>query len=337
MLNRHYSAMNIYPSDFIFQTNRSFSERCTQVFRYQAERSSVYRSFITSFGLNEMSQVQIDEIPLLPIEAFKHKPILIDELKADLIFRSSGTGSMSRSTHHIFDRKIYEKSISEEFYRHFPKDQFSILCYMPGYTDNQYSSLIWMADHLIKSDNSGLSSFLPQKKDHIFDHLERVKKSNKHVILFGAAFGLLDMIDSGLNEFSDTLHVIETGGMKTYRREISRQDLRKKISEGFNIPLQQIHSEYGMCELLSQFYAIGGEWFQVPDWVNVSIRKSENPLEHCEVGEEGKIGVIDLANVHSCSFILTEDRGVMGDDGKFKVLGRWNPENLRGCNFLIDS
>jgi hypothetical protein len=329
--------MELLPHDFIFQSNRSFTERCEKVYRYQAERSTVYRSFVESFGLNEKSDLQIEEIPLLPIEAFKHKALTIDELNADLTFMSSGTGSMSRSTHHILDKEVYKKSISKEFYRHFPADQYSVLCHMPGYSNNLHSSLVWMSNHLIESDGSGLSKFLPHNNEEIENHLERIMKANKIPVLFGAAFGILDLIDSGLNNFPESLEVIETGGMKTFRREISKQELRMRISEGFNIPHQQIHSEYGMCELLSQFYAIGSEWFQSPHWVHVTIRKGENPQEICEAGEEGKIGVIDLANLHSCSFVLTEDRGIMGEDGKFKVLGRWNPENLRGCNFMIDS
>lgn len=329
--------MNILPHDFIFDSNRTFAERCGKVYKYQAEKSAVFRSFIGSFGLDESNQPLIQEIPLLPIEAFKHRPIVVDESNVDLTFKSSGTDSMSRSMHHVMDKRIYEKSIMKEFYRHFPSDEFTVLFYMPGYSDNEQSSLIWMADHLINSDLSGLSRYLPQNIEEIQFHLERIKQLNRKVILFGAAFGILDLIDSGMNWNSDTFHVIETGGMKTYRREITKEVLRKKISDGFHIPHDQVHSEYGMCELLSQFYAIGSEWFQSPDWVHVTVRKSENPQEICEIGEEGKIGVIDLANIHSCSFILTEDRGVMSEDGKFKVLGRWNSENMRGCNFLIDA
>jgi hypothetical protein len=70
--------------------------------------------------------------------------------------------------------------------------------------------------------------------------------------------------------------------------------------------------------------------------MKVSIRNPENPMQEVGKGEEGLIGVIDLANLNSCSFILTGDKGVMNSDGKFQVLGRWNPKNLRGCNFLID-
>lgn len=329
--------MEMLTHDFIFNSDRIFDERCLQVYRYQAAKSAVFREFIESFGLTESSSVEVDEIPLLPIEAFKYKPIIIGKLNTKLRFMSSGTGSMQRSTHFIHDEEIYKKAITKEFYRHFPSSEYSILFYMPGYEKNQYSSLIWMADYLIQCDKSGLSRYFPERKEELEDHLEKIQLKNKKVVLFGAAFGILDLIDSKFITFPDSLEVIETGGMKTYRRELSKNDLRKKISQGFDIPLNQIHSEYGMCELLSQSYAIGNQWFQSPDWVKVTIRKDEDPLVNCAIGEEGKIGIIDLANLHSCSFILTEDRGVLADNGFFQVLGRWNPENLRGCNFLIDS
>jgi len=327
----------MFSYEFIFKADQSFDGRCLQVFRYQAEHSTVFRTFLESFNLNSKSDVDINEIPLLPIEAFKYRPIIIDELNAKLRFMSSGTSSMNRSTHHIFNENIYKEAIRTEFYRHFPMSDYSILFHMPGYENNHNSSLIWMADYLIECDQSGFSRYLPEIEQDIENHIREIEKIGKKVVLFGAAFGILDLIDSREINFPKSLEVIETGGMKTYRREISKQDLREKISNGFDIPLNQIHSEYGMCELLSQCYAVGSEMFQSPHWVDVSIRKDHNPNVICEIGEEGKIGIIDLANLYSCSFILTEDRGLILEDGGFQVLGRWHPENLRGCNFLIDS
>ena len=327
----------MYSHEFIFDSDLPFENRCKQVFSYQAEKSGVFKSFIRSFGLTENSDIEVDNIPLLPIEAFKYKPIIIDELSARLRFKSSGTGNMRRSIHYVHNAEIYKKSISKEFYRHFPQSQYSILFYLPGYAKNKDSSLIWMANYLIQKDASGLSRFISETEGEIVDHLKKIEAEGRKVVLFGAAFGILDLIDSNWLPTPKSLEVIETGGMKTYRREMSKRELRGKISEAFEIPINHIHSEYGMCELLSQSYAIGNEWFKAPHWVRITVRKEDDPGIICEPGEEGKIGIIDLANLHSCSFILTEDRGVMKENGLFQVLGRWNPENPRGCNFLIDS
>lgn len=274
-------------------------------------------------------------IPLFPIRGFKEGNIIIkSEREPELIFKSSGTSDMSRSVHHILSQKIYEKAILEEFQKYFPFDEYIILFHLPGYDQNSYSSLIWMAKYLIKSDPSGDSQFVSiqdlQDPDSLFP------KRDKRILLFGAAFGLMDLIDSNKFIKNENLEILETGGMKTHRREMTKQELRQKLAEGFGVPQNRIHSEYGMCELLSQMYAMGDEWFETPNWVEVSIRDPKNPSRICDVGEEGKIGIIDLANIYSCPFILTDDRGVMDDSGRFKVLGRWNPDDLRGCNFLID-
>src|SRR5699024_3709152 len=130
--------------------------------------------------------------------------------------------------------------------------------------------------------------------------------------------------------------VIETGGMKTHRREVSRRELHQTLAHGFGLDLSRIHSEYGMSELLSQASATGSEWFHTAPWMKVNIRNPENPHEALPSFEEGLIGIIDLANVYSCSFLLTGDRGMMDKNGRFKVMGRWNPKDLRGCNFLIE-
>ncbi len=306
------------------------------MFQYQAEKNPVLNTFFEVFGLRPDSKVNPDEIPLLPIRAFKEMPILCEGLKPELVFKSSGTSGMERSSHQIADPNIYKISIEKEFYRHFPANQYALICHLPGYRQNPDSSLIWMAQHLVNIDPDGLNTFLPDDPDEFYKWKERVQKKGKKILLFGAAFGLLDLAEDQQVEFPETTEILETGGMKTHHREMTKSELRDTLSEGFGIKPGQIHSEYGMCELLSQMYALSGEWFTTPHWVRVTIRNSDNPSKFCNPGEEGKIGIIDLANLHSCSFILTEDRGVMNEKGDFKVLGRWHPENLRGCNFLVD-
>ena len=155
-------------------------------------------------------------------------------------------------------------------------------------------------------------------------------------MLFGAAFGLLDLLEAGPITMPPDAYIMETGGMKTHRREMSRAQLHHRLAGGFGLDKKQVHSEYGMTELMSQAYATGNEWFATPHWMKISIRDPENPMRTLAFGEEGLIGIIDLANIYSCSFLLTGDLGIMKPDETFKVLGRWKHSNLRGCNFLID-
>jgi hypothetical protein len=38
--------------------------------------------------------------------------------------------------------------------------------------------------------------------------------------------------------------------------------------------------------------------------------------------------------MHSCSFIATEDVGEVFEDGSFKVMGRLDNSDMRGCSLL---
>lgn len=320
----------------LFDESRSFLERAVFAFNYQREHNPAYATFASHFISGNKEPRRISEIPLMPIRAFKEMNLIVDGKQPEVIFKSSGTGTMNRSTHPVADLDLYRKSITEGFNKHFNLDRSTILCYTPGYADNPDSSLLWMLNYLTKQDFSGRSRFLPLDEPLTTETIESALDKDHTLILFGAAFGLLDLIEAGSSKLPKSAHIIETGGMKTHRREMSKHELRQRLSDGFGTDLMQIHSEYGMCELLSQMYAIGGETFKTPHWMKASVRNPEDPFDECAPEFEGKIGIIDLANIYSCPFILTDDRGLIDMDGNLSVLGRWQTAELRGCNFLID-
>lgn len=333
----------------IFDGGIDFSDKLERIFKYQFENNPVYRRYCealnpeilkqVSFAKATKTKVQNDKnnFPLLPIRAFKDTSVTTKPAQEpELVFKSSGTSDMKRSKHRVMDASLYEQSLLNGFGQFYDLEKSVIWGYTPGYSDNPHSSLIYMIQTLIKQDESGLSRFLPLDEPLKKQGIEEIRKRGKQLILFGAAFGLLDLLEMEKVELPSNSFIIETGGMKTHRREILRKELHKKLAKEFSLDYSRIHSEYGMAELLSQAYATGGEWFRTVPWMKVSIRDPDNPFEKQSIGQEGLIGVIDLANVHSCSFLLTEDKGVMDRDGRFKVMGRWNPKDLRGCNFLID-
>ncbi len=320
-----------------FDLSFSFEEKVFQIFEFQKKSNPVYGDFCKALGVNKIQSIQ--DIPLLPIQAFKDVELvsLENEMQnPELIFKSSGTSGMKRSKHFVTKPELYRQSVFNGMNHFYSLDECVILAYTPGYNSNPDSSLIWMLNELIKRDESGLSGFLELEKPLEQERVQNIQASGKKVILFGAAFGLLDLIEFGKTELPENSLIIETGGMKTYRREMTRADLHIKLARGFGISEANIHSEYGMTELLSQAYSQGDEWFECVPWMSVSIRNPNNPMEEMAKGEEGLIGIIDLANIYSCSFILTGDKGVQSEEERFQVLGRWNPQNLRGCNFLID-
>ncbi|MGK7369884.1 MAG: hypothetical protein ACNS64_06685, partial [Candidatus Halalkalibacterium sp. M3_1C_030] len=284
----------------------------------------------------EKARQDISNIPLLPIRAFKDARISCHpDREPDLIFRSSGTSGMKRSIHPVTDADLYRVSLLRGFNNFYDLNQSVILAYTPGYSDNPDSSLVYMINELINQDESGLSRFLPLNEPLNQSEIDDIETSGRRLILFGAAFGLVDLVESSEVTLPNNSIVIETGGMKTHKREMQRTEMHRMLSDGFDIALDRIHSEYGMAELLSQAYALGGKWFRSVPWMQVSIHDPDDPQKTLLPYHEGLIGIIDLANVHSCSFILTGDKGIMDKEGRFQVLGRWNPKDLRGCNFLI--
>ncbi len=320
-----------------FDLSLTFEDKAFQIFEFQKERNPVYGKFCETLGVNKIGF--IEDIPLLPIQAFKDTELMTlehGELRPELVFKSSGTSGMNKSQHFVAKEELYRQSVLEGMNHFYPLEEFVILAYTPGYNSNPDSSLIWMLNELIIKDQSGLSGFLELNKPLDQERVQNIQDSGKRVMLFGAAFGLLDLLELGATNLPQDSIIIETGGMKTFRRETSRADLHAQLAQGFGIQNENVHSEYGMTELLSQAYSQGNEWFECVPWMSVSIRNPQDPMEEVPKGEDGLIGIIDLANIYSCSFILTGDKGIQNEDGKFQVLGRWNPQNLRGCNFLID-
>jgi len=322
-------------SQYIFSSD-TFQKKAWNIYSYQRANNPVYRRYCKALQA-EPDPKNIEDIPLLSARAFKDADLFSgpDE-EPDLIFKSSGTGSMSRSVHRVADADLYRRSVVHGFNQFYDLEESVILAYTPGYADNPDSSLIWMLKALIDCDKTGLARFLPLEKSLQQSEVDCIEQSGKRLILFGAAFGLLELVEQSTATLPNNSTVIETGGMKTHRREISRQDLHRRLAGGFDLAYNRIHSEYGMTELLSQAYATGGKWFRTVPWMQISIRNPDNPQKQLPDYRKGLIGVMDLANVYSCSFILTGDEGVMDDKGRVQVLGRWNPKDLRGCNFLID-
>lgn len=332
---------------FIFKNDISFEDKALRIFEFQRNNNSVYRRFCDALDIHTIQA--ISEIPLLPIQAFKDSELITAESDSKFkfsqrdangvnlkFFQSSGTSGMQRSRHYLLEPEIYRESIIRGMQQFYDLDEYVIWAYTPGYNENPNSSLIWMLNTLIEREESGLSKFLELGKPLNEDEISEIRKSGKNLMLFGAAFGLLDLLEVNEINLPEKSVIMETGGMKTYRREMSREVLHRKLAKGFGLTTSHIHSEYGMTELLSQAYNPGGYWFATPPWMEVTIRNPKNPVEEVKTGEEGIIGVMDMANLYSCSFILTGDKGIQVGGGKFQVLGRWNPQNLRGCNFLID-
>jgi hypothetical protein len=161
--------------------------------------------------------------------------------------------------------------------------------------------------------------------------LQVLKRDNVPALLFGVSFALLDFLEKFRIDFPE-LMVMETGGMKGRRDEITRDELHELICSGFGV--DRVFSEYGMTELLSQAYSKGKGIYRTPPWMKVIIRDPKDPFRKVPYGVAGGVNVIDLANIYSCSFIETQDLGVMYPDGSFEITGRFDESEIRGCNLM---
>ncbi len=318
---------------FNIQSNTDFEESAIQTFAFQYKNNSVYQTFCNHLNKSPENVLSIQEIPFLPINFFKTHQVLSSQNPVEKIFTSSGTTSAATSKHYITDLSVYEKSYLNGF-RHFYGDikKYAVLALLPSYLEREGSSLIYMVNDFIKKSSNEHSGFYLHNLDELKEKLITLNADNKKTLLIGVSFALLDLVEKYQFSLKNTV-VMETGGMKGRRKELIREELHQVLCDGFGV--KQIHSEYGMTELLSQAYSRGNGQFECPPWMKVLIRDPEDPLTLLPTGKTGGINVIDLANINSCSFVATQDLGKMHESGTFEVLGRFDNSDIRGCNLMV--
>lgn len=312
----------------------AFEQIALDVFRYQYAYNEVYQSYVLALGKNEEEVRQLKDIPFLPISFFKNKEVVThcSPQVAEVVFTSSGTTGQQVSKHFVKDLEIYNSSMEAgfELYYGSPSD-YVFLALLPAYLERKGSSLVYMVDAFMKKSKEALNGFFLDNVGQLVEQYQKAIAQNKKVIIIGVSFALLDLAEKGV-DFSKAT-VIETGGMKGRRKEMIRDELHLVLSKGLNI--KEVHSEYGMTELLSQAYSKGQGVFQSPPWMRFLYRDVNDPLSYVSSGKTGGINVVDLANIHSCSFIATQDLGRELPNGKFKVLGRFDHSDMRGCNLMV--
>lgn len=300
-----------------------YSER---IFEFQKQNNTVFKDYLSWFNSG-------NAITYLPIRFFKSHTIVSNNNPAQITFTSSGTTGATTSKHYVTDVTVYEESFLKAFQLFYGEpSEYAILALLPNYLERKGSSLVYMAEKLIQLSKNKFSNFYLYNQEDLYKALLELKANNVKTMLIGVSFALWDFVENFSIEFPDLI-VMETGGMKGKREEITRNALHAILKQGFG--LKAIHSEYGMTELLSQAYSKGEGIFFCPPWLKIEIRSLTNPAEILPIGKTGGINIIDLANYNSCSFIETEDIGKLNSDGSFEVLGRMDNSIARGCNLLI--
>ncbi|HET9745696.1 MAG TPA: acyl transferase [Chitinophagaceae bacterium] len=349
--------------DKIFSVSENnFRELALEIFRFQYASNPVYRTFIDALRIRPETIDVLESIPFLPISFFKTDEIKTGKFNAEAIFESSGTTPGTNSHHHVKDISLYAESFARGFQNVYGQiGEWCILGLLPSYLEKGNSSLVFMVEKLIEKTAHPQSGFYLADFERLRDTLALLEKAKQKTLLIGVTYALLDFAEQFPMQLYNTL-VMETGGMKGKREELTRMEVHERLKKAFG--KNEIHSEYGMTELLSQAYAVKEGKFSCPAWMRVMIRDEEDPLavyslqwavssgqstvssQQSAVSSQsgvqrspltsitGAINIIDLANVYSCSFIATEDLGKVYPDNSFEVLGRMDGSDLRGCSLL---
>lgn len=348
------SVLNLSTTEFLNDTERDhlFEQLALEIFRYQATENPVYRQYLNYLGVNPAKIHRVGQVPCLPISFFKTQRVITGNVKPQLVFESSGTTGQTPSRHYVSDLPFYEahsKQIFEQMYGGLT--EFHVLALLPSYLERNNSSLVYMVQRFIYHSYSPASGFYLKNTVELLKKLEELVQDSRKILLLGVTFGLLDLAESGasfdfLRDNKDKFVIMETGGMKGRRKELLREEVHTILTVNFGV--SSIHSEYGMTELLSQGYSIGDGIFTLPPSMKVLLREVNDPFTYLPsfgIGRKsspnqrmktGGINVIDLANIDSCCFIETQDLGSFTPDySGFKVLGRFDNSDVRGCNLMV--
>lgn len=308
-------------------SDKEFEQTALQLFEIQSKQNPVYREYLKYLQVTPENIKSILDIPCLPIEFFKSHDVKTGEWTQEQIFKSSGTTKTGRSQHFIPNKTFYQQlslRIAEQYFGDI--DKIKILALLPSYLENGDSSLVEMVNHFI-------SKAATESGFHLNSHVELVKKLNhstERVMLFGVSYALLDLAESFEMDLSEHI-IVDTGGMKGRKKEMTRTELHSRLKKSFNSSV--IHSEYGMTELLSQAYGVEGN-LRFPIWCKPLARDLNDPFDIKTKGA-GALNVIDLANAYSCAFIETKDLVQIRNNGEFEVLGRMDNTDIRGCSLLL--
>jgi phenylacetate-coenzyme A ligase PaaK-like adenylate-forming protein len=319
--------------EVLYQVNeQSFDEIALRLFHFQARNNPIYSQYIHHLGVSVSAVKKPTDIPYLPVSFFKTHNIRTGEWTPQVTFTSSGTTGTVSSRHDVHDIRFYLDHAARNFTWFYGNpDKYSILALLPSYVERGGSSLIAMIEGLIARSPSQTGGFFHQKPGELISRAKSVQTGK--VLIWGVAYALMDLAEAGEVDFSECI-VMETGGMKGKRRELTRAELHEHLTHSFHV--NAIHSEYGMTELMSQAYSDGDGIFRCPPWMKIYLRDPEDPLSVARGMGRGGINIVDLANFRTCAFIETQDLGKITQNGNFEVLGRLDNSDIRGCNLLVE-
>ena len=312
----------------------NFGILAQDLYKHQFSVNLPFQRYCQTIGRSPDSIESWREIPAVPTSAFKlPKFPLVGVYPSTKRFLTSGTTTEIRGAHHFPDTSLYEHSVIETW----KKQNFPTLTHLyltPSPVELPESSL----SHMFGTLGSNLPDPFLLKNDRF--HLQPLFnqiRTKAPLFLMGTALALLHLMKTlGPIPLPPGSLILETGGYKGTRRQLSKADFYSQLAEFFAIPDHAIHNEYGMTELSTQAYATGsGGAHRFPAWCRRQILDPESGYE-LPPGEIGYLQIHDLANVHSVAAIRTQDFAIGHEDGSFTLIGRDPGALPRGCSRSID-
>lgn len=312
-----------------------FGMQALALFQYQYKYNTLYRQYCDALHVDAGQVKDVTQIPFLPISFFKTHTVLTAPATKEaslLVFESSGTTGEATSRHFVPDEAVYEQSLLKGFEQYYGScKDYSILALLPSYLERKNASLVYMAKTLMRESGHSANGFYIDEWQLLHDTIVKLEQEGTKTLLLGVTFALLDFAAAYPMQLAHTI-VMETGGMKGRKKEMTRREVHDFLKERWQLPV--VHSEYGMTELLSQAYSAGEGVFRATATMQVLVRDINDPFDICTSGT-GALNIIDLANMHSCAFVATDDVGSIHSDGSFEVMGRLDNSALRGCSLMV--
>ncbi len=350
----------------------AFEELALRIFRYQARANPPYGALVEARGIDPEELDDWTAIPPVPVRAFQEVDLACQApTPPAAVFRTSGTtsGGRKQGAHPVRDLEIYRRSAlaaaswfllpgSEDSQlpagTSAPGGPVRVLSLTPDPMDRPDSSLCRMIGFLREAWDDGGGGHVAGPEweldlDRLRSGLRAAVTDQVPVLLAGTAFSFVHWLDRDpeplerLRLPSGSL-VLETGGFKGRSREVPRRSLYRAIEDRTGIPEARMVNEYGMTELLSQFYEtvlreagsgpLEERSHRAPPWLRTRIL---DPVSLAPVapGEIGMLCHFDIANLDSIMPVLTEDLGRIGPGG-LRLVGRRRGALPRGCSLAME-
>jgi Acyl-protein synthetase, LuxE len=329
-------AVNHFMEHLTPERQEQFSTNALELFKKQFAGNPVYRQFVDRLQVNTDQIRRMQDIPFLPIAFFKSHILQTGSFTPEVCFESSGTTGSINSKHGLRSVRSYLENTSLNFSEFYGEpSRYCFLALLPSYMEKGNSSLVAMAHHLMQESGHPDNGFYLYELDRLALNLQRLDSQEQPVVLIGVTYALLDLAEQYKMHLKHTI-VMETGGMKGRKKEITREEMHGILRIGLGV--EHIHSEYGMTELQSQAYSQRDGFFRPSSTMRVLLRAPDDPFEiwdeYAFPGRTGVVNIIDLANRDTLAFMATDDLARFNGDGTFEMLGRLDHSDVRGCSLL---